>query len=507
LAPMQRLAQVGIALSAQRDLDTLLALIVEEACNFTGADGGTLYLLGNDQLHFSISINRSLGIKTGGPYGNDPNFPPLPLNPTFAAAFAAIHHTTVHIPDLDAPSEFDFSGPRRFEAQTGYHAVSMLATPMLDHKGEPLGVLQLLNAVDPATGKPGPFPLEARMLGEAMASLAGVSIRNVRLIRASEALFEALLEVMATALDARSRSTHGHVRRVADLTLALAEAIDASTAPPFDTVHFDKERLRELKIAGLLHDIGKIVSPPHIMDKATKLETIFDRAELIRTRYLAIEAQTEARHLCARLNGQAAGEEALAAEIAALHEELDFVLACNHPGEWLDDAAFDRLKAIAATTYVVAGIERPRLTPDELENLSIRKGSLTEAERKLMQSHIEVTQRMLAKIPFPRHLAGAPIFAGNHHEALDGSGYPQGLTGSQLPLQSRMLAVIDLLDALTDPDRPYRKQMPLEEAFGILQLEVDKGRLDGDVVRLLREEKIFERYREQWRGGETSSAL
>jgi HD-GYP domain-containing protein (c-di-GMP phosphodiesterase class II) len=500
---IQRLIDIGISLSSEHNLDALLEKIVAAAIEITNADGCTIYILKEDALHFTVSQNTSQELKVGGLSGTTSKAPPVPLTPTFVSAYAAITKKTVNIPDVYSSEEFDFRGPKQYDERTGYRTYSMLVTPLLDHQNEVIGVLQLLNAISRDTGEVITFPKRYEPLAIALASQAAVAISNVTLIHETEKLFESVLEVMVTATDARSKYTHGHIRRVADIALELAKAINETKDGPFAKEHFDDNALNELRIAAWMHDIGKIVSPPHIMDKAVKLETIVDRSSLIRSRYdviklLAIETNY-AKKIELLKSGTTAEEtafldEELSAELAKIEDEAKFVLACNNPREFMVEEKIKRLESIAAQTYAVNGTVYHKLTENELLNLSIMKGSLTEEERKIMQSHVDVTIKMLEKIPFSRKLKNVPLYAGSHHECLDGSGYPKGIKGDDMPIQSRILGVVDFLEALTASDRPYKKALPMDLVWKILQEEVDRKHLDGDLLQFIREKNVYERY-------------
>ena len=506
-----RLAEIGISLSSEHNLDKLLEKIVSEALDFTNADGGTLYMVEDGKLNFTISHNTSLGIKLGGATGGPVQYPPIPMDPSFASAYAAIKKKTVSINDVYDSKEFDFSGPKKFDQQTGYRCVSMLVTPLMNHQDEVIGVLQLLNAMDQESGEIVPFDGFREELARSLASQAAVAINNFQLVKETEELFEAFLKVMATALDARSKYTHGHVRRVAGLTLELADAINKADSGPFKDVHFSEEEINEIRISGLMHDIGKIITPPHIMDKSVKLETIFDRSELIKTRYELVKNNRQASGFKKLLEMRDSGADEksisdfMESEVEAvkqIEEEREFVLQCNNPGEFMETEKIEKLHEISKKKYEMNGESYPLITDDELLNLTIKKGSITEAERKIMQDHIVITIRMLAQIPFTKKLKNVPEYAGSHHECLDGSGYPRGLTGDQMPLQSRMLAITDFLEALTAADRPYKKAMPLDLVFKILFSEVDKGHLDRDILELIRDKEVFQSFQKKDEAGE-----
>ena len=338
--------------------------------------------------------------------------------------------------------------------KSGYRSKSMLVTPLLNHEEEVIGVLQLLNAIDPETNQVIPFDTRSQKLAESLTSQAAVALNNFNLVKETEHLFESFLAVMATGLDARSKYTSGHVRRVAGLTMELAKALNETTDGAYKDDLFSDDDMSELRIAAWMHDIGKIVSPPHIMDKSVKLETIYDRSTLVNTRYQMLKAMAERNALQKKLTlkeKNAARKDLaridmeLSEELDSITKERDFVIGCNNPGEFMEDDKIQRLLDISTKEIEMDGERSRRLSDDEVKNLSIRKGSLTDEERKIMQDHIVVTIRMLEKIPFSRKLKYVPLYAGSHHECLDGTGYPKGLTASQMPVQSRMLAVTDLL--------------------------------------------------------------
>ena len=510
---VQRLAEVGISLSAERNINALLEKIVDEAASFTHSDGVTLYLRQDNHLHFSISRNDTLKIRLGGVSGQPVSFPPVPMEESFVSAYAAIHKKTINIPDVYSSTEFDFTGPKKYDEQSGYRSQSMLVTPLLNHEEEVIGVLQLLNALDPATKNVIPFDTRSQKLAESLTSQAAVALNNFNLVKETEHLFESFLAVMATGLDARSKYTSGHVRRVAGLTMELAKALNETTDGAYQDHLFTDDDMSELRIAAWMHDIGKIVSPPHIMDKSVKLETIYDRSTLVKTRYQMLKALVERNASRKKLSLKEGGADRkelaqvdveLGEELVSIDNERDFVIGCNNPGEFMEDDKIQRLLDISTKEIDMDGERFRRLSDDEVKNLSIRKGSLTDEERKIMQDHIVVTIRMLEKIPFSRKLKFVPLYAGSHHECLDGTGYPKGLTASQMPVQSRMLAVTDLFEALTASDRPYKKAMPLEKVYAIMDGEAERGKLDPDLVKIMKEKNVYSRFLEMDKKGKYS---
>ena len=481
---IERLIEIGIGLSAELNLDAILDKIVRYARELSGADAGTLYLLIDGRLHFKILQNETLGISQGGPSEKRITLEPVPLDKTNVSAFAALLKRTVRIEDVYKSKEFDSSGPRRYDAITGYHSKSMLVVPMKDHEGTVIGVLQLMNALDAGTKEVVPFGDEAVNLTEALASQAAIAISNARLIQETKDLFEGLIKVLALALDARSHATRKHIQRVARLNFLLALAINKKTTGPFANVRFTKDEIEEIRLAGWLHDVGKVTTPNWVVEKRTKLEKPFDLIELIRTRFAVIRENLQSETMIKK--------EAFEPKLAEIENDFRFLCECNSTREGLDPKTIERLHSIAQKTYIEDGEAKPFLTVEELSHLSVRRGNLTDDELCLMREHIVWTKKMLGEIPFKGRLKNVPVYASQHHERLNGTGYPDGLTAKDLPLQSRILAVADVFEALTAADRSYKKPMSLEESFAILRKAAGKGELDKDVVELLIEDRVYE---------------
>ena len=388
---------------------------------------------------------------------------------------------SVNVPDVYShEDEFDFSGVQRYDQSTGYKSKSMLVMPLAMPESGVIGVLQLINAIDTTTGEPASFAPETVSLTQSFASLAAAAITNARQIHQLEHQFEMFTRTIALAIDEKSPTTSGHVRRVAEITQLLAQAVHADTVEFGDTC-FDRDEMREIRIAAWLHDIGKITTPQHILDKRTKLESIYDRYHTIETRYALIKA-----NLRARLGATGASAETVAGALAEIDEELAFITACCRGEERMSDDKVARLEEIAQSTYDHDGSERNRLDPDELRDLSIRRGTLNDEEFQIMRNHASAGLRMLNNLPFSRKLRNVPLYAGAHHERIDGTGYPNGLAGDELPMQARILAVADVLEALTARDRPYRAPIPVDKALEILQSMADGGGLDPRLVSLIK---------------------
>ncbi|HET7363880.1 MAG TPA: HD domain-containing phosphohydrolase [Burkholderiales bacterium] len=510
---VQRLDQlnaIGASLSAERDINRLLEAILSAAKTITRADGGTLYRLTEEKsLRFEIVRTSSLKYYLGGTTGNPVPFYPIQLykdgkpNQTMVAAQAALTGKTINIADAYTAEGFDFTGTRAFDAKTGYRSKSFLTVPMRNHEGETIGVLQLINAQHPGTGEIVPFSASDQRLAESLASQAAVALSNRMLINQLESLFESFISLINGAIDEKSPYTGGHCQRVPVLTMMLAEAVNETTEGPLaDFRMTDKDRY-ELKIAGLLHDCGKVTTPVHVVDKATKLETIFDRVQLIDTRFEVLKRDLEIESLkrCATMSHmEVADEEArLRERLRRLDEDRKFLHACNVGSERMRDEDIKHVKRIARYRWRdVSGHEADFLTADEVKNLTIRAGTLTDEERKIINHHIVATIKMLEALPWPKHLTNVPEYAGGHHERMDGKGYPRGLKREQMSVPARCMGIADIFEALTAKDRPYKKGKTLSESLEILGKFRLNGHIDPDLFDVFVRRKVYRRYAEMF---------
>ena len=491
LRTIDKLIDIGAALSSETIVDNLLDRILESAIEITNADGGTLYrLTQNQSLEFAIFINQSLDIHTGRSEGQLFTYPPIPLyfgeveNYTAIAASCALSKTSVNIANAYDAEEFDLSEAKVFDLKTGYHTQSVLAVPLINPQGEVLGVLQLINCLN-QEGVPQGFSIFSQKLTESLASQAAVALTNRLLVDQLHNLFEGVANLINTAIDEKSPYTAGHCKRVPELTLMLAEAAHKEDAGPLtDFTMTDKDRY-ELKIAGMLHDCGKITTPVHVVDKGTKLETIFDRIHLIETRFDVLRKDMKIRYLEACIEApdqQAFLQQTYDEALQQLDEDLAFLKQCNIGAERMSEEDFLRIKAIESHQwYNELGQQQSLLSEDEVHNLSIVAGTLTKAERGVIDYHIVSTIKLLDQVPWPAHLKNVPEYACGHHERMDGNGYPKGLTREQMSLQARMMGIADIFEALTAADRPYKKGMPLSRSLAIMSRMKMEGHIDPDL--------------------------
>jgi HD-GYP domain-containing protein (c-di-GMP phosphodiesterase class II) len=511
IANINKLIQIGLALSIEKDINALLEKIVDEARSLTNADAGTLYICDETRknLDFTILQNDSMATRLGGKVDKEINLPKVPLyingkpNYSNVSSYVALTGKTVNIPDVYTTEKFDFTGPREYDQTTGYRSKSMMVHPMINHENDVIGVLQLLNAQHPETGEVIPFAKEFNLLIGALASQAAVALNNAQLVKSMRELLYSFIEIIAKAIDEKSPYTGGHIKLVVQLSMMIAEKINESNTGSFKNIHFNEDQLEELRLAAWMHDVGKITTPEYVVDKSTKLETVFDRIHLIELRFQLIEQLVKNKYEMkiyeARMNHVSEHEiqvlsQAKIKEIEVIKDDFLFVQSCSKSGEYMSDEKVDQIKSIAKKTYTFDGKVENYLTDDETKNLCIRRGTLTDEERKIIENHSIMTYKMLEPLPFPRHLINVPLYASGHHERIDGKGYPYGVDTPDLSIQARIMAIADIFEALTAKDRPYRGPMKLSQAIEILRTMKENGHIDPDIFDLFISSGIYLKY-------------
>ncbi|MDG4813302.1 HD domain-containing phosphohydrolase [Hydrogenovibrio sp. 3SP14C1] len=495
LEKIEQLNQVGIALSAESDTPTLLQQILTSAQSLTHADGGTLYrVIDQQQLHFDVVQNTSLDIKLGGNHPDAISFPPIALtlatgeeNLTTVASYVAIKGNMVNIEDIYSGQAFDFSGALAFDQQVHYRTKSMLTIPLKNFDQEVIGVLQLVNAMD-EQGNVIAFSKESESLVRSLASQASIALTNRQLIDEHKQLFEAFSKMVADAIDKKSPYTGEHCQRVPVITMMLAKAASESNHPDFKTFQMDENDLFELETAAWLHDCGKLTTPEYIMDKSTKLETVFDRIELIKTRLNLKAFQS----LAQQHNIPTKEIEASQKKYFEYSQRLQDI---NIGQVFFNESSADFLKSIQSELYrTLEGTEQPMLTADEFLNLNIPRGTLNDEERNIMQDHAAMSIHMLDILPFPKELQRVSEYAGGHHERMDGQGYPDQLTREELSIPARIMGIADIFEALSAGDRPYKKAKTLSESLRILGFMKQDGHIDPDLFNLFIRDKVYLTY-------------
>jgi HD-GYP domain-containing protein (c-di-GMP phosphodiesterase class II) len=499
---LPQLLEIARLIAREPDTASLVERILVTAKDATGADGGSVYLVEDDHctLTFALVINDTLGLHLGGASGQPVGMQAPALydrdgtpNHSAVVTHCALGRESIRLDDAYSADGLDFAGARAFDQAHGYRSRSFLAVPMIDHAGEVTGVLQLVNARARA-GTVGVFTAEDQSFVEALTGLAAIALDKQGLIERLQALFESLVRLINEAIDEKSPYTGGHCRRVPELTMMLADAAQRTEAGPLAGFRMTEVDRRELWLAAMLHDCGKITTPVHVVDKATKLSGIFDRMALIEARFEL--AARDAR--IAQLEAVAAGEDQVAAaarcraELAALDADRAFLREANRGSERMADEDIARVRAIGARQLRGAGgALQPLLSDDEVTNLTIRYGTLNAAERAIINRHVTTTIRMLESLPWPRQLARVPEYAGGHHERVDGKGYPRGLTREQMSLPARMIAIADVFEALTAADRPYKRAKTVAESLAILGQMKLSGHVDPDLFDVFLRERVW----------------
>lgn len=501
------LVNIARAMTTERVVDKLFSVILEKSRYVTGADAGSLYVVEGDdkeqRLRFKLTQNDSVQF--------DWREFTMPISNRSIAGSVALSKKPLMIPDVyDLPAGSPFQFDRSFDERIGYRTQSMLVVPLISQRDEVIGVIQLINKKrDPekkllsardVQEQVIPFDERSEELLGMVAAQAGISLENAMLYDEIRRLFEGFVKASVEAIESRDPTTSGHSRRVADLTVELAKVVDAETHGPYKDAFFSREDLRELEYASLLHDFGKIGVREKVLVKAKKL---YDEAlDSIRSRFDYVAKCCEADVLARKVNVLERGGSAddlvkldleLVARKAELEKSFLTILSANEPSV-LAQGDFERITEIAKETFAdLRGEVQRLLTDEEVEALSVRRGSLTTKEFDEIRGHVSHTYRFLSQIPWGKALRRVPIIAGAHHEKLNGTGYPNRLRAEEIPVQSKMMSISDIYDALTASDRPYKKAVPLERALDILDFSVKDQHIDPDLMRIFREARIWKR--------------
>ncbi len=471
--PTDRLVQIMVSLSAEHDLDLLLERILNYAMEITGCDGGTLYTKEGDFLHFRNMVTLSKKIDASTRKGTI-NLPPVPMRRTHVCACAALDKKLINLPDIYDSKEYDFSGARQYDKLNDYRTGSMLVIPMVDEKESVIGVLQLINAID-NDGNIIPFKPDNEQLIYGLASLVAVCMNNQRLSNAFYELLHSFVQVMVGAIEMRTPYNANHTK---SMVLYGSRFILWLNEQNLDW-KFEEKSIDPFLMSIWLHDIGKLITPLEIMEKATRLG---DRKEKLLNR-ITIAILMEKIHA---LNAPEIKDAAFL-KIKKLEEAKETILAADSPG-FLNDELMAKVNALQQITVRNENDEKiPLLTDDEFAALSIQRGTLTAAERHIIESHVSYTAQMLSNVHFVGDYEDVPKWAAAHHEFLNGSGYPDHKKADELPREVRLLTILDVYDALTAGDRPYKPPIPSERAFSILEEMVKEGKIDGQILSLFKE--------------------
>ncbi len=474
----EKILNIGIRLSTEKNRNRLLTAILENAMEITNCDASTLYLYENDRLSFKIMKTLSMGISRGtdGEFIDD--MPPVPMNEQNICSYAAIHREIINVPDVDNSSRFDFSGPKRYDALTGYHTRSQLVIPLENNENELIGVLQLINAMD-ADGTVIPFDEQYDIIIRSLGSMAAIELTNLLHMEEMKAQLYSFVEALTMALDERTPYNAAHTEHVEKYAGILADYITEMYKKGRSKDFFDQDRKEKLQLAALLHDIGKITIPRSVMNRATRLD---HEIHMVDMRFELLKSLYETDMLRGRISPE---------EYEKNREELDAELAFIHRIDgvpFLKDEDYEHVCRLAEKYHQREdGTVTKYLTEREIRHLGIRRGTLSLEERKEMENHVVMTEKILHKVRFNKNYSMIPAWASSHHEFLDGSGYPKHLTREELALETRILTIADIYDALTATDRPYKKPVQQEKALNILRDMANEGKLDQQLVEWLAE--------------------
>lgn len=498
-----------IELAATNDTQDIIERILKEAKNITHSEGGTLYLMDTSnpsqpKLKFEIINNDQLEINMGGKWGTPIPFPGIPLitesgelNQHNVAAYSANSKEVVNIADVYNSDEFDFSGARQFDQQANYRTRSVLTLPLLNHQNEVIGVLQLINSRHPDTDHIIPFSERYIPLLKGLALYAAIALNNQILVQDLKNLLDAFVKTIAKAIDAKSPHTSGHCQRVPLLMELMAQAA-CEDNDRYKDFNLNDEQWYELRVSAWMHDCGKLATPDSVLDKSTKLHTMRDGIQTIEVRFATAKLQAKINALEAQQKDPSNASQhhlQYLQIIEKLDDDLDFVKRSNKGGEFMSEESKQRILEIAKIHWVDSdGNTQEMLNETEIYNLCIERGTLTTEERQIINNHMTVTIDMLEGLPFPKQLQQVPEYAGGHHEKMNGTGFPKGLTKEQMSIPARMMAIADIFEALTAKDRPYKDPMKISLSLNIMKRMVEDEHIDGELFELFVKSRVWEKY-------------
>ncbi len=517
LEHINRLSNIGLALSQERDIDKIFDLIIDEALAYTNADAATIYSVSENKQHlnFEVMQTKSKNFKAGGTFGPC-ELPPVPLyksdkTPNLSNMASCVYHQKeiLNIEDCYNATNFDFKGTITWDKANNYRSKSMLAIPLRNYEDDILGIIQIINALDVNTSEIISFNKESIVMVQSLASQAAIAFTNRELIKSLESLFKQFIKAIALAIDRKSKDTGGHIARVAIISKLMARKINDINEGHFKDFAFTEEELDELSVASWLHDVGKIATPDAIMNKSTKLERTIDGIELIKLKIDTIlvlmnNQDYVEQHFADKVNfdylltSPNNWQDYQKDIIEQIKTDLDFLENVNFGGEFLTDEKIAHIDRIAKFSYTLNNENRYLFSDLEKEDLKIKRGTLNDSEREIMNNHVKYTYEILNQLTYPKKYKNVTLYASSHHEKLNGSGHPWGFTADQLPMQSRILAVSDIFEALTAPDRPYKKGKKLSEAMNILMYNVLDNHIDRDLFEFLIDSGLYKEYAEKY---------
>ena len=474
---LQKILNIGIAFSKEKNRERLLDQILTSAMDITNCDGGTLYINNGEALEFNIMITRSQGVHQGGGEGAT-TLPPVPLSEKNVCACGVLFRKLINIPDVYESEHYDFSGPKRYDAMTGYHTQSMMVVPLEDDKENVIGVVQLINALDD-DGNVIPFRKEYEQILLATGSQAAICLVNMNYAHQVREMLDSYVKVMSTAIDARTPYNANHTKNMVTYATHFIEWL-RKVRPEQG---FDENKVQEFMMSVWMHDIGKLITPVEIMDKQDRLAGNYS---LIMDRFAKIRLLARIEYLNGKLS-----EGELEQRLEELTQTAELIGKINKMG-FLPDELAEQVEQLAKRTYVEEdGTMRTWITPLEREQLLIRKGTLTQSEREIMQDHVEKTRIMLEQMALGDDYKDVLVWASQHHELLNGTGYPNGLAGREICKEVRLITILDVFEAMTAHDRPYKKAMPAEHALKILHEMADQGQIDRALLDLFEQSKAW----------------